>query len=161
MRGARVGRAALACATTVLGAFACTPKPPAVAATPLHVPTAAPPGGATSAGPPAPPPPPPVIRVTYFGDEGAYLGPFYEAQPEAAHLVEPCVVRTRDEGGPTQGFLLLDIRLAHGAAARVTLRESSPLPASLVACVSAALTALRPRDPTFVPPPLIVYISLR
>ncbi len=144
-----LGALPLACAGTGLAPTA-----------PLRVP--APPEARPSPStPPAAPPAPAVVRAAFFGDEGAYLGPFYEPVPDAVQLVAPCVARARAEGEPIVGYLVFTVTLAREAPARIALREATTLSDRFVSCVGAALAALRPRDPTFVPQPLVTYISVR
>jgi len=121
------------------------------------------PAVARDAGPPraVAPPLPMDVRVAFLGDDGAYMGPFYDPRPDAAALVRPCFERARDADRTLAGFILFDVALTQGAPARVSTREASALPASLVACAATALEALRPRDPTFVPAPSVAYVSVR
>jgi hypothetical protein len=145
----------------VAGLASCASAPPATPAATVRVPAVT-----RDAGPPparnADPPPAPVdVRVSFLGDDGAYLGPFYDPRPDAAALIRPCFERAREDDRTLTGFVLFDVALSHTAPAQITTREASPLPASLVACAAAALGALRPRDPSFVPPPSTAYVSLR
>ena len=117
--------------------------------------------GDAGASAPVIPPAPADVRVAFFGDEGAFLGPFYEPLPDAAVLVRPCFERARALERAVSGFILFDVVLTQDGPAKITTREASPLPASLVECASAALVALRPPDRWFVPPPSTLYVSLR
>lgn len=101
-----------------------------------------------------------IVQVSYFGEEGAYLGPFYDPVPDAAKLVAPCADEAKAEGDVV-GWILFDVAVAHDAPAKIARRDSSPLPAAFVACVETALAALRPREAGFVPPPTTAYVTVR
>jgi hypothetical protein len=148
----------LGLAMIAAAALSCAPSPPAAPPAALRVPEL----GRDAAPPPAVAAPLPVtVRVSFLGDDGAFLGPFYDPRPDAAALVRPCFERAREADRALVGFMLFDVALRRGAPARITTRETSALPTSLVACAATALEALRPRDPSFVPPPSLAYVSLR
>ncbi len=150
-------------AAAILAALVVTPASCAREGAPspaqIRVPAKAP----RDAGPSPPPTPPPSVdvRVSFFGDEGAFLGPFYDPVPDAAALVRPCFQRAREVDASVAGWLLFEVTLVRESPARITLRDASPLPEGLVSCATAALAALRSRDPLFLPPPRAAYVSLR